>query len=468
MSDLRTDAHAVPPVERHPDAEGSASGARAARFTKAALSELFGPPASRSFAVRLWDGTVEPPGGGAAPGFTLVLSEPGALRRMIVPPSELSIVEAYLSGAIDVEGDLEAASDLADEIGRRLRSARTLARLLPHVLALPAGGPAGADGDPRRRRFRFAGRRHSQNRDAAAIRYHYDVGNEFFGLFLDRRLVYSCAYFPTGTEDIDAAQTAKLEHICRKLRLQRDERMLDIGCGWGGLMLHAAERYGVHVLGITLSEPQAAFVRQRITASGLQDRCRVEVRDYRALPPDLQFDKVSSVGLVEHLGHAQLPTYFRAGLRLVKPGGLFLNHTLIRVAGGRPRTLVGRMAHRLWRRGQFVARYVFPDVEPLPLADIIQTAERTGFETRDVEQLRDHYVLTARQWVRRLEQRRDEAIALIGEHGYRVWRLYMAGGARNQRTGRDGIVQVLLAKPEVSGRTGLPLTRADLYRDEHA
>lgn len=463
MSDLRTDAHAVQTVAGAPV---SASGARAVRFTKAALSELFGPPASRSFAVRLWDGTVEPPAG-AAPPFTLVLSEPGALRRMLVPPSELSIVEAYLSGAIDVEGDLEVASDLADEIGRRLRSARTLARLLPHVLALPAGGPARAEGDPQHRRFRVRGRRHSQTRDAAAIRYHYDVGNEFFSLFLDRRLVYSCAYFATGSEDLDTAQTAKLEHICRKLRLQPGERMLDLGCGWGGLMLYAAERYGVDVLGITLSEAQAAFVRQRITASGLQQRCRVEARDYRALPADLQFDKVSSVGLIEHLGHAQLPSYFRAAVRLVKPGGLFLNHAIIRVAGGRPRTLVGRLAHRLWRRGQFIARYVFPDAEPLPLAYIIQTAERTGFETRDVEQLRDHYVLTARRWVQRLEQRRDEAVALIGEPGYRVWRLYMAAGARNQRTGHDGIVQVLLAKPE-GGRAGLPLTRADLYRDEHA
>lgn len=371
------------------------------------------------------------------------------------------MVEAYLSNAIDIEGDLEAASVIGDMVARRLRSPRALARLLARVVALPSEGE-GSDAEPRRRSRTWL-RAHTPGRDAASIRFHYDVGNDFFALFLDWRMVYSCAYFPTGAEDIDAAQEAKLEHICRKLRLRPGERLLDIGCGWGGLLIHAATRYGVEAHGVTLSEAQARYARERIAASGLSDRCHVEVRDYRHLEGTGIYDKISSVGVVEHLGRVQMPTYFRVTYRLLKSGGLALNHTLVRVGAARRKSLGERVAHRLWGRGRFVDRYVFPDVQPLPVNEVLRHADQTGFETRDVESLRDHYVLTARQWVRRLERRRAEAVSLLGESGYRVWRLYMAAGARVQRSGADGIVQLLMAKPDKDGRTGLPMTRADLY-----
>ncbi|MDQ3698289.1 MAG: cyclopropane-fatty-acyl-phospholipid synthase family protein [Gemmatimonadota bacterium] len=438
---------------------------RAVRLTRAILADLFGPPARRAFAVRLWNGVTEAPAPPIRPRFTLVLRDSGSLRRMLLPPSELGIVESYIRGDIDVEGDLEAGAGIADIVSGRLRSPRSVARLLRHLLALPSGGvrrpPAARQG-----RARELGRLHSKGRDAAVIRFHYDVSNEFYALWLDRRMLYSCAYFRTGAESLDAAQVAKLDHICRKLRLAPGERLLDIGCGWGALVIHAAEHYGVHAHGVTLSEAQGALARERIAAAGLQDRCLVEVRDYRDLPRGATYDKVSSVGVVEHIGRPQLATYFATAYRLTRPGGIFLNHCLINNGRTPPLTPLRWAADRLWRRGEFIDRYVFPDSKLLPVAEIIAAAERAGLEARDVENLRDHYALTTRHWVRRLESRHAEVAALVGEAGYRVWRLYMAAGARMQATGRNGIVQIIFARPEHDGRTPLPLTRADLYTSD--
>jgi cyclopropane-fatty-acyl-phospholipid synthase len=297
------------------------------------------------------------------------------------------------------------------------------------------------------------------------VRSHYDVGNDFYALWLDRRMVYSCAYFSTGAEDIDTAQEAKLEHICRKLRLQPGERLLDIGCGWGGLIRYAAERYGVHALGVTLSEQQATLANQRIRADGLEERCRAEVRDYRELAEVEAFDKVVSVGMVEHVGPSQLATYFHQAYRLTKPGGLFLNHGIV-LSGNDAAPEASRGWRQLfWRQGQFIERYVFPDGELVPLAEAVRQAERCGFEARDVESLREHYALTLRHWMRRLEASRPAAESLVGAQTFRVWRLYMGGSAHAFSVGRLSVAQVLLAKPDRDGRVPLPLTRADLYRD---
>ena len=429
------------------------------------LEDVFGPVASRRFAVRYWEGTVDDPA--EAPRFTLVLESPGALRRMLLPPSELSLAESYIFGDVEIEGDVEAAAELGDVAASRLRSPMALLRLARHVIALPRDpkpeGPSEANGQlppsPQ-----LSGRRHTTRRDREAVRFHYNVGNAFYALWLDARMVYSCGYFAQEQDNLDHAQESKLDLICRKLRLASGERLLDIGCGWGGLIMHAAKRYGVMALGITLSEAQAELARARIAAAGLADRCRVELRDYRQLASEPAFDKIASVGMVEHVGLKRLNEYFAAAFTALRPGGLFLNHGIVSIDAARPESLGARAAARVWGRGQFIDRYVFPDGELVPSGAVIASAERNGFELRDVESLREHYVLTLRHWIGRLEARRREAVALVGEATYRVWRLYMSASAHGFRSGRIGIIQSLLAKPHRDGRVELPRTREDLYR----
>ena len=472
-----TSATATQAVNGHLALVREADQSAALGVARRVVAELFGPPEARAFGVRYWTGAVDL-AAACEPRFTLVIRRPGALRRMFLPPTELALAEAFVRGDFDVEGDLESAADLAALLAERLASVGRLARITALLLRLPrrdaptdphAGAPVG------RRRFRPAltllGRRHARRRDADAIRHHYDVGNDFYALWLDEARVYSCAYFATGAETLDAAQAAKLDLLCRKLRLRPGETLLDIGCGWGGLVRHAARHYGVHALGITLSEAQATVARERIREDGLEHRCRVEVRDYRDLPPAPAFDKVVSVGMFEHVGRAQLPAYFRAAFRLVSPGGLFLNHGIVSLDDARARRGGGggggggvdaAPGRRMRGKGRFMDRYVFPDGELVPLAVAAAAAEAAGFETRDVESLREHYALTLRHWLRRLEAGRDEAVALAGEQTYRVWRLYMAASAHAFATAHIGVVQLLLAKPGTGGRVGLPWTRADL------
>ena len=431
------------------------------RAARAALAALFGPPDGRQFRVRYWDGTSEGSKTTEAARFTVRLDRPGALRRMLLPPSELALGEAYLRGDFDVDGSLEAATGLADLLSARLRSPRRVARLVPLLRALPRDEVDHAERDAGRTGRRL-GRRHTRGRDRVAVTSHYEVGNEFYALWLDRRMVYSCGYFEDTCDDLDTAQLAKLDHICRKLRLAPGERLLDIGCGWGGLVIRAAERYGVDATGITLSEPQAALANERIAALGLGVRCRVEVRDYRELPAGEAFDKIASVGMVEHVGRARLDRYFAEAYRLLRPGGLFLNHGIVE----RPAHDDGLLAlpqRLLWRPRAFLDRYVFPDGELVRIDEIIAHAEGAGLETRDVESLREHYAMTLRHWVRRLEARHDEAVELVGEPTYRVWRLYMSGSAHGFANGRLSLMQTLLGKPRAEGALGIPLTRADIY-----
>lgn len=433
----------------------------AADLSRVILADLFGLPAERTFATRLWDDSVELPGNGQPPSFILVLRRPGALRRMLLPPTELALGEAYLRDDFDIQGDMEeAATALAGEISARLRSPAMLARLVSRLHALPNDDLPESDGGGA---ARLTGRRHSRRRDAAAVRSHYDLSGDFYALWLDRRMVYSCAYFPTGEEDIDAAQEAKLDHICRKLRLKPGESLLDIGCGWGGLAIYAAETYGVDVLGITLSEPQVALARRRISEASLEDRCRVEVRDYRDLPRDISFDKVVSVGMFEHVGRAKLPTYFAEAYRLTRPGGLFLNHGIVTLS--RLSAPARAVINALGPRTSFMQRYVFPDGELVTPDEVLRLAEPAGFETRDLESLREHYALTLRHWVRRLESRHEEAARLADEPTYRIWRLYMAACARAFAAGRFGVIQVLFSRADENGLCRLPLTREDLYRE---
>ncbi len=421
---------------------------RAPATTRSLLDELFAGYGRRDFAVRLWDGSMW----GAEPGkparFTLVLRHPGALRAMLLPPSELALGEAYIYDDVDIEGEIEAVFPLADHLlGRGRFPAGDRLRLARRLLALPARNGARPTG----RRARLRGRKHSRARDRQAVTYHYDRSNEFFGLFLDRRMVYSCAYFAEPDIDLDAAQERKLDYICRKLRLRPGERLLDVGCGWGALVLHAAERYGVDALGITLSEPQAELAQERIAAAGLEGTCRVDVRDYREIDERDSYDKIVSVGMFEHVGRRLLREYFARARRALRPGGAFLNHGIAQAAQARRP-----------RGPSFNERYVFPDGELVPVSTTLAAAEAAGLEVRDVESLREHYALTLRHWRRRLEERRTEARDAADEVTYRVWRLYMAGSAYGFDTGRLSVYQALLVKPD-RGKSGLPLTRADWY-----
>ncbi|MEW5918712.1 MAG: class I SAM-dependent methyltransferase, partial [Gemmatimonadota bacterium] len=448
--------------------DGAHAGDRATNdrwllVARQAVAELFGEPGERAFTIRYWNGELENPGASAQPQFELILRQPGALRQMFFPPSELALGEAFIRGDFDVAGDLERAVALATALQERLRSPRRLARLTGLLLRLPTD----AGRSPDRTRFRpslpFVRRRHTRARAAAAIRFHYDVGNDFYSLWLDEQRVYSCAYFCADDDDLDRAQTAKLEHICRKLRLQPGEHFVDIGCGWGGLVRHAARHHGVEALGITLSRCQAEYARERIAREGLADRCRIEVCDYRDLPRGTTFDKVASVGMFEHVGGKQLRSYFSAAFALTRPGGLFLNHGIASLEHARPHTVAELLTAFMWRKGKLIDRHVFPDSELVPLADAIHQAEAAGFETRDVESLREHYARTLRHWVRRLEARAHDAAVATNEMTVRLWRLYMAASAYMFSVGRFGVAQVLLARPDLTGATPLPSTRHDLY-----
>lgn len=432
--------------------------------SRVALGRLFGPVAERSFAVRFWDGTTDAPPG-RAPDFTLVLRHAGALRRAVLPPTDARMGEAFAGGHLDVEGDLEAVAGVAEALKAKFAGALGLLRLAATAAGLPRGDgttPAGS-APPAGAGQRLRGRRHSRARDSDAIRYHYDVGNGFFRTFLDARMVYSCGYFPSGDETLDEAQEAKLDLICRKLRLREGERFLDIGCGWGALAVFAAERYGVDATGITLSPSQAKVARERVAEAGLGDRCRIEVRDYRALGASERFDKIASVGMVEHVGRAQLPTYFGHVERLLAPGGLFLNHGIVSLEPT-PRGVRQAMRRRLARRHSFIQRFVFPDSELVSPGEVIGPGERAELELRDVESLREHYATTLRHWVRRLESNKERAVLETRESTYRVWRLYMAASAHLFSSAKIGVIQALWAKRDARGEVDLPASRADLYR----
>ena len=425
--------------------------------SRAILERMFASYGAPDFAVRLWDGSypIQPADG--KPRFTLALKHPAALRRMFLPPSEMNLGEAFIFNDFDIEGDTIAATKLMDyflKINLTWGDALWLARQL---LALPRN----YTWETERPGLHPTGQAHSRSRDRETVQFHYDVSNEFYALWLDERMIYSCAYFKTGEENIHTAQLQKLEHICRKLRLKPGDRLLDIGCGWGGLVIHAAQQYGVEAVGITLSEKQVALANQRIAEAGLSDRCRVVLQDYREVPIDEPFDKLVSVGMFEHVGAAKLPVYFEQAFRLLKPGGLFLNHGIASVSAHNPKG--SRLGGLLYGRDSFMQRYVFPDGELVDINQTLRAAEGIGFEVRDVESFREHYALTLRHWVQRLEENRDEALHYVDEPTHRVWRIYMAGCSYSFSRSRISVYQALLSKNRADGASGQPWTREHLY-----
>ncbi len=423
-------------------AEQFASRDPHARIAVAVLRLLFGSGYGRQFGIRLWEGTRLR--GSAEERFVLRVNAPGALRAAFLPPSDLAAGRAFGAGLLDVDGDLEQAIDTLYGARRSLRAADIL-RLLGLLRRLPRLDV------PRLREAQLRGKVHSRARDRAAIGFHYDQPLEFYRAFLDRDMVYSCAYWDDGIDSLDGAQLAKLDYTLRKLRLVPGERLLDIGCGWGALVIRAAQS-GAQALGITLSRKQYEEAQRRIAAARMGDRARVELRDYRELG-DERFDKIVSVGMFEHVGRARFGEYFRAAYEGLRPGGLFLNHAIADQSRDR----------RGGRASGFLGRFIFPDGELVSVSDSLQRAERAGFEVRDVENLREHYARTLRAWVSNLERNRTEAIAAAGETSYRLWRLYTAGSAQGFSTGRIGVYQSLLARPGEHGRIDLPATRRDLY-----
>lgn len=378
--------------------------------------------------VTLWNGrSVTPP---VPPRVRVTVRSPKVLASL-VNPSMGKLARHYVEQELDVEGDVRELVRMSETL--------SVAPVLPHG-----------------KNFRFRKwMRHSRLFDRKAIRYHYDVSDDFFGLWLDRRRVYSCAYFRRADDTLDIAQEQKLDHICRKLQLRPGERFLDIGCGWGALIMWAARHYKVRATGVTLSRNQYDYARRQIREQGLDGLCEVKLLDYRDVPEDEPFDKIASVGMFEHVGRKNLPLYFAKMFRLLKPGGLVMNHGI---------TLNSLGQEELGSDiGEFIDDYVFPGGELVHISEVIAGMSAQGLECWDIESLRPHYAKTLWQWVERLEANRDAAFAEVGEKVFRIWRVYMAGSAHAFERGWMSIFQVLAGKPTAAGTLALPLTRDFIY-----
>ena len=382
---------------------------------------------SLPISVKLWNGRTF---GTEDATVDLTIHSPAALLAL-ANPSLGKLAKAYVEGQIDLEGSAKETV----RIGEKLVS-------MDHTVYRP------------RSNF-WKWWRHTRPADRRSIKHHYDVGNEFYGLWLDRNRVYSCAYFQTEEDALDAAQEQKLDHICRKLQLKEGERFLDIGCGWGALIIWAASRYGAKSLGITLSDEQHAYAKQRIKELGLEERCEVRLLDYRDVPENAPFDKIASVGMFEHVGKRNLPAYFGKIYRLLKPGGMVMNH------GITTNSLEdGQLASGI---GEFVNEYVFPGGELVHVSRVLRDMALQKLEPWDAECLRPHYAKTLWHWVSRLEANADRARAIVGEKRYRTWRIYMAGSAHAFDRGWISIFQILAGKPLPDGKLPYPLTRAHVY-----
>jgi cyclopropane-fatty-acyl-phospholipid synthase len=397
-------------------------------------------------AVEAYDGSrLGPPD---APATVRIRSR-DALRRLVTAPGELGLARAYVAGDLDLDGDIYALLTLQERIPEIKLTPRQWA------LALRLAGRAGIRPlPPPPEEARIRGRRHTRARDAAAIAHHYDVSNAFYRILLGPSLTYSCAAWTDPHQSLESAQAAKHELVCRKLGLRPGDRLLDVGCGWGSLAMHAAMHHEARVVGVTVSQRQVELARQRVAEAGLADRVEIRLQDYRDVD-DGPYDAVSSIGMFEHVGRARLVEYFERLWSLLKPEGRLLNHAISRPKAGRP---------ALARRG-FIDRYVFPDGELHEVGTVVTDLHGVGFEVRHLETLREHYALTTRAWVRNLEQRWDEAVAEVGPGRARVWRLYLAGSAMGFEANRTQVHQVLATRT-AAGRSGMPLRPAYEHEGE--
>ncbi|MGW7048487.1 class I SAM-dependent methyltransferase [Streptomyces avermitilis] len=419
----------------------------AALRLKSLLDQLLGAPLP--LRIRAWDGSEAGPPG--AP--TLVVRNRRALRRLLWKPGELGLARAWVAGDVTVRGDLYAVLDLiAGLVWERGDDARTLTEALrdPDVRAAVSGlvrmaGPPLPPAPPREE-VRRRGHLHTKRSDRRAISHHYDVGNDFYEIVLGPSMVYSCAYWASPDGTLEDAQRDKLELVSRKLGLTPGQRLLDVGCGWGSMAIHAAREHGVSVVGITLSQEQAAYARKRVADEGLTDRVEIRVQDYRDVT-DGPYDAISSIGMAEHVGAERYLDYARDLYALLKPGGRLLNHQIAR----RP-----QHDESTYSVDEFIDAYVFPDGELAPIGSTVTQLERAGFEVRDVESLREHYALTLRRWVANLEAQWVRGVRLTSPGRARVWRLYMAACALAFEHNRIGVNQVLAVRTPESGASGMP------------
>ncbi|MEV1068333.1 cyclopropane-fatty-acyl-phospholipid synthase family protein [Streptomyces sp. NPDC050263] len=422
--------------------------ADAAPRLHALVEQLLGAPLP--VRVRAWDGSQA----GPPDAPTLVVRNRRGLRRFLFKPGELGLARAWVAGDLEIEGDLYAALDLVSGlVWERGEDARTLAQAVrdPEVRAAVRGllklaGPPLPPAPPREE-VRRHGHLHTRRTDRRAISHHYDVGNDFYELVLGPSMVYSCAYWESADGTLELAQRDKLELVCRKLDLAPGRRLLDVGCGWGSLAIHAAREHGADVVGITLSQEQAAYARKRVAEAGLTDKIEIRVQDYRDVT-DEPYDAIASIGMAEHVGSAKYLEYAQVLFALLKPGGRLLNHQIAR----RPHH--DESAYDL---DSFIDAYVFPDGELAPVGTTVSHLERAGFEVRDVESIREHYALTLRRWVARLEADWRRAVQLAGPGRARVWRLYMAASALAFEHNRIGVNQVLAVRTPESGDSTMPL-----------
>ncbi|MFH9179958.1 class I SAM-dependent methyltransferase [Streptomyces albogriseolus] len=415
------------------------------------LEQLLGAPLP--VRIRTWDGSQAGPP--EAP--VLVVRNRRALRRLLFKPGELGLARAWVAGDLTIDGDLYTALDLlAGIVWERDEDARTLAQSLrdPEFRSavrrlFAMAGPPLPPVPPREEVRRPRRGLHTKRSDKRAISHHYDVGNEFYEIVLGPSMVYSCAYWPAPPPEgtLEQAQHDKLELVARKLALRPGQRLLDVGCGWGSMAIHAAREHGVNVVGITLSQEQAAYARKRIAEEGLTDRVEIRVQDYRDVA-DGPYDAISSIGMAEHVGSERYLEYATVLHRLLSPGGRLLNHQIAR----RP-----QRDESSYQVDEFIDAYVFPDGELAPLGITVTLLERAGFEVRDVESIREHYALTLRRWVANLESDQARATALAGPGRTRVWLLYMAASALAFERNRIGVNQVVAVRTPGSGASGLPL-----------
>lgn len=414
-----------------------------------ALASLMRPLVGSELPVRLraWDGSEAGPAG--AP--VLHIANRKALRRLLWQPDELGIAQAYITGELDVPG---GAAELAEGLQLVWQHARgtgagpislsTKQKLTAAGLALRLGALGRRPTVPSTQ-AKLTGTLHTRARDRAAIAHHYDLSNEFYGLILDESMAYSSGYYERADSTLAEAQRAKLDLICRKLDLQPGMRLLDVGCGWGSLSLHAAEHYGARVLGVTISTQQHEFISKQIAERNLGDRVEVRVQDYREVREE-PFDAVSSIEMGEHVGQHNYPTYAGVLFGHLKPGGRLLLQQMSRHAGTAP------------GGGAFIENYIAPDMHMRPLSETLGFLEQAGFEIRDVQALREHYVRTVQDWLDRFEGSYADAVAMVGEEMARVWRLYLVGGGLSFEEGRMGVDQILAVRTDERGESGLPLT----------